>query len=80
MHYGYLNVAKMIAHSLLNPALKADEMEAGIHLALDYDVASVCTPPSHLIRCASLLAASTVKASTTICFPPWRPGTGSGRQ
>jgi deoxyribose-phosphate aldolase len=69
MNYTYLDVAKMIDHSLLNPALKSDEMEAGIRLALDYDAASVCILPSYLQRCAELLAGSTVMASTTIGFP-----------
>ena len=31
--YSYFDVAKMIDHSLLNPALTVDELEAGCHLA-----------------------------------------------
>ena len=67
--YGYLDIAKMIDHSLLNPTLKQDELEAGIQLALAYDVASVCIMPFYLRRCAALLQGSTVRASTTIGFP-----------
>jgi deoxyribose-phosphate aldolase len=63
------DVAKMIDHSLLNPTIPDSELEAGIQLALDYDVASVCIMPYYLKRCAELLAGSEVKASTTIGFP-----------
>jgi deoxyribose-phosphate aldolase len=69
MKYTYQDVAKMIDHSLLNPTLTVNELEQGIHLALDYDVASVCIMPYYLKRCANLLRGSAVKASTTIGFP-----------
>jgi deoxyribose-phosphate aldolase len=67
--FTYESVAKMIDHSLLNPTLTVADLEAGVHLALDYDAASVCIMPYYLRRCADLLAGSTVKASTTIGFP-----------
>jgi len=69
MNYTYLDIAKMIDHSLLNPSLNVADLEAGIELALEYDVASVCILPYYLARCAERLQASTVKASTTIGFP-----------
>ncbi|MDY0169759.1 MAG: deoxyribose-phosphate aldolase [Thermoguttaceae bacterium] len=69
MDCSYHDVAKTIDHSLLNPALSVGELEAGIQLALDYDVASVCILPYYLPRCAERLQGSTVKASTTIGFP-----------
>ncbi len=69
MDYTYLDVAKMIDHSLLNPTLTTDDLESGIRLALDYDTASVCILPYSLKRCAQLLRGSNVKASTTIGFP-----------
>ncbi|HUG68901.1 MAG TPA: deoxyribose-phosphate aldolase [Pirellulaceae bacterium] len=69
MSYTYEDMAKMIDHSLLNPTLAVDDLEAGIQLALAYDVASVCILPYYLKRCAGLLTGSTVKASTTIGFP-----------
>ncbi len=69
MDYTYEDVAKMIDHSLLNPALATEQLEAGCRLALDYDAASVCILPYYLKRCAELLSGSTVKASTTIGFP-----------
>lgn len=69
MDYTYRDMAKMIDHSLLNPTLKAQELEEGCRLALRYDVASVCILPYYLRRCADLLRGSDVKASTTIGFP-----------
>jgi deoxyribose-phosphate aldolase len=69
MDYTYEDIAKMIDHSLLNPTLSVKELETGIQVALDYDVASVCILPYYLKRCADLLDGSTVKASTTIGFP-----------
>ena len=69
MDYGYEDIAKMIDHSLLNPTLTEEDLEAGCRLALDYDVATVCIMPYYLKRCAEILAGSTVKPSTTIGFP-----------
>lgn len=69
MDVTYADVAKMIDHSLLNPTLTESDLEAGIQLALDYDVASVCIMPYYLKRCAVRLAGSDVRASTTIGFP-----------
>jgi deoxyribose-phosphate aldolase len=65
----YEDIAKMIDHSLLNPTLTAEELEAGCQLAGDYDVASACIMPYYLKRCAEILKGSTVRASTTIGFP-----------
>lgn len=69
MDYTYLDIAKMIDHSLLNPTLTDEELEAGCALARQYDVASVCIKPYYLRRCAELLAGSTVAPSTVIGFP-----------
>lgn len=69
MDFTYLDIAKMIDHSLLSPTLTQDALEAGIQVALDYDVGSVCIMPYYMKRCAELLAGSTVMASTTIGFP-----------
>lgn len=67
--YTYEDIAGMIDHSLLNPALTAEQLEAGCRLAVEYRVASVCILPYYLRRCAELLAGSGVKASTTLGFP-----------
>lgn len=69
MNYTYDQIAGMIDHSLLNPTLTADELDAGCRLAAAYQVASVCIMPFYLQRCAELLAGTGVKASTTIGFP-----------
>ncbi|MGV3485831.1 MAG: deoxyribose-phosphate aldolase [Planctomycetaceae bacterium] len=67
--FTYIDIAKMIDHSLLQPMLSESDLEAGIRLALAYDAASVCILPYYLKRCAELLAGSTVMPSTTIGFP-----------
>ncbi|MFZ4507694.1 MAG: deoxyribose-phosphate aldolase [Fimbriimonas sp.] len=69
MSVTYLDIAKMIDHSLLNPTLSEADLDAGIALALRYDTGSVCIMPHALRRCADMLRGSTVKASTTIGFP-----------
>lgn len=69
MSYTYNDISRMIDHSLLNPTLTVADLEAGIELALTYEVASVCIMPYYLKRCADLLKGSGVKASTTIGFP-----------
>src|SRR5512143_3669210 len=69
MDYALRDIAKMIDHSLLRPTMTVDELEQGIALARQYDVASVCIMPYYLKRCAELLAGSAVAPSTTIGFP-----------
>ncbi len=69
MTYTYSDIAKMIDHSLLNPTLTSEHLEAGCHLAVAYDVASVCILPYSLPRCSEILRGTDVKASTTIGFP-----------
>jgi deoxyribose-phosphate aldolase len=69
MDYTYLDIAKMIDHSLLNPTLAEPALEQGVRLALHYDTASVCILPYALAWCAELLHGSNVRASTTIGFP-----------
>jgi deoxyribose-phosphate aldolase len=69
MDYTYLDIAKMIDHSLLNPTLTDRQLEDGCQLALQYDTASVCILPYSLRRCAEILRGSNVRASTTIGFP-----------
>jgi deoxyribose-phosphate aldolase len=66
--YTCSDIAKMIDHSLLNPVLTVQELEAGCKLALKYDVASVCIMPYYAARCAEVLAGSTVRTSTTLPF------------
>ena len=69
LNYDYPSIAKMIDHSLLQPMLTVNELEAGCSLALAYDVASVCILPYYAKRAAEILRGSTVQPSTTIGFP-----------
>jgi deoxyribose-phosphate aldolase len=69
MTFTYLDIAKTIDHSLLNPTLTVNDLEAGCRIARAYDVASACILPYYLGRCAELLTGSDVRASTTIGFP-----------
>jgi deoxyribose-phosphate aldolase len=62
-------LAKMFDHSLLQPVLTDAELDRGLALAAEYDVASVCIKPYAVRRAAKLLAGTTVAASTTIGFP-----------
>jgi deoxyribose-phosphate aldolase len=65
----YSEIAKTIDHSLLNPTHTTAELEAGVRLARDYGVASVCILPYYLARTSELLAGSSVLPTTTIGFP-----------
>ena len=60
MDYSYNDIAGMIDHSLLPPALNEQELEAGCQLAVEYGVASVCIMPYYLKRCAEILQGSGV--------------------
>lgn len=62
-------LAKMFDHSLLQPVLTDAELERGVLLAREFNVASVCIKPYGVKLAAKLLAGSTVQASTTIGFP-----------
>src|SRR3954464_10329136 len=62
-------LAKMFDHSLLQPTFTDAEMEKGILLARELNVASVCIKPYGVKLTAKLLAGSTVVASTVIGFP-----------
>jgi deoxyribose-phosphate aldolase len=65
----YVELAKMIDHSLLKPTMTRDELEAGCRLAIEYDVASVCIMPFYLARASEILRGTDVLPSTTIGFP-----------
>lgn len=62
-------LAKMFDHSLLQPQLTDGDLERGILLARELNVASVCIKPYGVKLAAKLLAGSTVQSSTTIGFP-----------
>ncbi len=62
-------LAKMFDHSLLQPTLTDADMETGLLLARELNVASVCIKPYAVKLAAKMLAGSTVQASTVIGFP-----------
>jgi deoxyribose-phosphate aldolase len=62
-------LAKMFDHSLLQPVLTDAELDRGLELAVEYNVASVCIKPYAVRRAAKLLAGTTIAASTVIGFP-----------
>jgi deoxyribose-phosphate aldolase len=67
--FTYAAIAKMLDHSLLQQTLTDADLEAGCHVAREYDVASVCIKPYAVRRAAEILAGSTVAVGTTIGFP-----------
>ena len=62
-------LAKMIDHSLLQPVLTDADLDRGLALAVEYNVASVCIKPYAVRRAVKLLAGTTIAASTVIGFP-----------
>lgn len=62
-------LAKMFDHSLLQPSFTDAEMEKGVLLARELNVASVCIKPYFVKQTSKLLAGSTVVSSTVIGFP-----------
>jgi deoxyribose-phosphate aldolase len=67
--FQYHDISKMIDHSLLNPTMTTEQLEAGIQLAIAYDVGSVCIMPYYHKRCVELLSGTTVAPSSTVGFP-----------
>jgi len=63
------DVAKMIDHSLLNPAMTEEDIVEGCGVARKYDVASVCVKPSFLGATKKALEGSDVLLTTVIGFP-----------
>ncbi len=62
-------LARMFDHSLLQPTLTDADLEAGVLIARELAVASVCIKPYAVKLAAKLLAGSPVRASTTVGFP-----------
>lgn len=62
-------IAKRIDHSLLQPTLTEEEMEAGCILAAEYGAASVCIKPFAVPLAAKILRGTGVEVGTTIGFP-----------
>ncbi|MCX8108174.1 MAG: deoxyribose-phosphate aldolase [Verrucomicrobiae bacterium] len=69
MKYTYEELAGMIDHSLLHPALTDHELEEGCRLAIRYKVASVCIKPYAVRMAAQILNGTSVKVGTVVGFP-----------
>lgn len=69
MSFEYLDISRMIDHSLLKPNMTVDDFEIGCRLAAVYQAGSVCIQPYYLKRCAEILKGSGCRASTVIGFP-----------
>jgi deoxyribose-phosphate aldolase len=69
MKYTCEQLAKMIDHSLLHPAMTDQELEDGCKLAARYGVASVCIKPYAVKRAATLLRGTGVQVGAVIGFP-----------
>jgi len=65
----YVQLAKVIDHSLLKPELSEAEVIAGCELAARYHTATVCVKPCHVALAAAALAGSDVVVSTVVGFP-----------
>ena len=65
----YPELAGMVDHAILHPTSTVEQLEAGITLAVAYQVASVCILPWYLARCSERLAGTGVLPSTVIGFP-----------
>ncbi|MBN2508465.1 MAG: deoxyribose-phosphate aldolase [Verrucomicrobia bacterium] len=69
MKYTYAELAGMIDHSLLHPALTDRELEEGCRLAAAYGVASVCVKPCDVPRAVELLRGTGVIVDAVVGFP-----------
>ncbi len=79
MKYTYEELAKMIDHSLLHPTMTDQELEAGCHVAAQYQVASVCIKPYAVQRAVHLLRGTGVLVGAVIGFPHGNACTESKR-
>ena len=65
----YAELARMIDHSLLQPVLTDAELSAGLDVAVQYGVASVCIKPYAVKLAAQRLKGTPVAVGTVIGFP-----------
>ena len=79
MKYSYLELSKMIDHSLLHPTMTDQEMKEGCMLAAKYEAASVCIKPYAVKQAVSWLAGSGVLVGAVIGFPHGNSTTESKR-
>ncbi|WP_437186961.1 deoxyribose-phosphate aldolase [Planctomicrobium sp. SH668] len=65
----YDEIAQMVDHALLSPQLSVTELDAGIEVAVAYNVASVCILPWYVPQLTQKLAGTRTRVSTVIGFP-----------
>jgi deoxyribose-phosphate aldolase len=65
----YQDVALMVDHSLLRPQLTLPEVEAGLDLAMRYQVAAATMRPCDIDLAVSTLAGTAVKPGSVVGFP-----------
>ena len=71
MDYSYSDISKMINHALLKPYLSMDDLEEGIDMAIDYDVAGICILPYFLDELAIMLIGTPVVPYFYHFIPSW---------
>ena len=69
MKYSYVEMAKMIDHSLLHPTMTDQDLHDGCKIAALYQVASVCIKPYAVRLAAELLRGTGVLVGAVIGFP-----------
>jgi deoxyribose-phosphate aldolase len=67
--YTTQQLAKMIDHSILHPAMTDQDLIHGCNLAKEYNTASVCVKPYAVRKAAELLQGSDVLVGCVIGFP-----------
>ncbi|HUW82937.1 MAG TPA: deoxyribose-phosphate aldolase [Phycisphaerae bacterium] len=69
MRYSYEELAGMIDHSLLHPAMTDQDIQDGCELARRYQVASVCVKPYAVRQASEILRGSGVAVGCVVGFP-----------
>ena len=64
-----VNIARMIDHSLLGPAMSDEVLSTECRSAAEWGVASACVKPYFVAQAQRLLDGSDVKVGTTVGFP-----------
>lgn len=63
------DIARMIDHSILHPTFTDLDLERECKVAIDFEVATVCVKPYHVLMAAQLVDQSPVDVCAVIGFP-----------
>jgi len=63
------SLAKMIDHSLLHPTMTTTEIQEGLMISRDYNVAAACVKPYSVVPATDALEGTDVKICAVIGFP-----------